>query len=318
MDLGHSENDALNIERNSEDIKDLLEESDFSNVSDETCKKLSENINFSFINEKSCPTLESLTLYNQLVDKYLSDSLLNDDNKKQLKICKERIVNLIKVCESIKKELKNEINGSGFRNSVKEYAKDYSEEIAKKVAKDVAKDVAKNEMTNRTLTIMGVFSAIITIIITIVVTSTSWLSHPSNVQVVTAFVIPSAIAVMSISILLFVIFLHNNIVDFNGNPTNKQRPHIAGMVIFFAFLIVLGTTLFLLVSSVLKSEEHQVDEIYVIEQSNYSVVENINSNGEIKQYFRIEHENAFFEFIYDDSLLHNGNLFFCKTHNRLE
>lgn len=197
-------------------------------------------------------------------------------------------------------------------------------EIERK-AKLVQEQIDNSEHTilSHVLTLMGIFSAIITIILSVIITSSSWINNADKSDAVVAFVVPNAVALLAVTLLLSLIFVHNhrNRIE---NKTIKQRiwDVIKSIVLHsIIIVIILGTLISAICLSFVKdaSKSHTS---YILSQGEYVIVEGASDSADgtddSNLYFEFDFEDKHYSIEYDEDLLHNGNLYFCAEHEILE
>ncbi len=201
------------------------------------------------------------------------------------------------------------------------------EEIERK-AKFVQEQIDNSEHTilSHVLTLMGIFSAIITIILSVIITSSSWINNSDKADAVVAFVVPNAVALMSVTLLLSLIFAHNrqNRIDSAAKNNEPNAIEIFKSVVFYAIIIIiiLGT----IISSICLSFAKDCSDphiIYILSPGEYNVVEKIITSDSIEKnekqpFYEFTFEDKLYHFEYDEKLKHGTKLYFCEKHEALE
>lgn len=224
----------------------------------------------------------------------------------------------IKKADELNKNTDEKIKKQG--DKIKEYdnkIKEYDDKIYS----------LESRLISNVLTIMGVFSAIITIIMSVVATSSSWLKDAQNASAILAFVIPSAVVVLSMSILLGFVFYQkeksNVIKTITDFDTNEQTKKILKKSKFFFYLTIIFAVVaigFSIVYSSINLSKTSVHSRYIISQGIYVIKEVQNDENPENKSIIIEFEfnQKNYVFPYDESLIHGGKIFFCEEHNMLE
>ena len=253
-------------------------------------------------NEKSLFILRVTNVLSNLTNWYLSTK--ENATKKQLDDYEKRA-----------DEIKENLDTIG--NSFAEKKKELDEKI----------NSLEQRITTNVLTIMGVFAAIITIIMSVVATSSSWLKDAQNASAILAFVIPSAVVVLSMSILLGFVFYQkeksNVIKTITDFDTNEQTKKILKKSKFFFYLTIIFAVVaigFSIVYSSINLSKTSVHSRYVLSQGMYVIKEVQNNENPENKSIIIEFEfnQKNYVFPYDESLIHSGKIFFCEDHNMLE
>lgn len=194
------------------------------------------------------------------------------------------------------------------------------------------KDSERN-LTSHVLSIMGVFSAIITIILSVIITSSSWLNNANGASAILAFVVPNLVTLLAVFVLLSLIFfyLHRDTSE-SGEKCAQQKRSRAFTLTIAGILISVIMCCWLCLSSITQSPDHVR---YIIPSEQYKIVDysTDSSNetdcthetdcdchiaGSNTSYFEFIFNGIPFKFEYNESLLHDGNLYFCTEHNTLE
>lgn len=231
-----------------------------------------------------------------------------------------------------------------------------------KVTKKI-KQLEKDTMDSH-IAILGVYSAIITIVMSIVVTSSSWLNNADGASAIFAFVIPSAIVILSIAVLFLFIFLYRKDIPYiseiqysekdmseskdvkeeqetDEKYKNKEKQKVKikirkkcknekniqkqenrkRMAIFIGVIILVSASITVLTYSALKyiMPSENSHQRYIIKQSQYSVTDEYDYEANCKrQYFEFNNEGKNHQFAFNEKFIHDGNLYYCDDHNRLE
>lgn len=213
---------------------------------------------------------------------------------------------------------------SNINNHINTRYKNFEKSVDGKV-EEAVKNI-EPQLMSTILTVMGVFSAIITIIMSVVITSSSWLNNADGASALIAFVIPNLVTVISIVVLLGIVFSRkDNLVivparDWESpklveKQLKKSKRFMFGAII----LIVIFITLVLAYSFYeLKTQDHPHTR-YILSPEMYECVEiNNEETNETIVLIEFELNNNSYQIEYDDSYFHNGNLYFCEEHQRLE
>ena len=173
----------------------------------------------------------------------------------------------------------------------------------------------EHDMLTHVLTLMGVFSAVITIFMSLVITSTAWLNNADGASAVLAFVVPSAVAVVAVASLLLIIFVYHNATTGSDNHPIKVSPAYIVLIVFFAILA--GSLVHISTSY---SQKCTPDHIHtILTESDYRIGVEPKPDGSIVNVylqFTLDGKNYWFD--YNEEYIHNGNLYFCQEHKRLE
>ena len=226
-------------------------------------------------------------------------------------------------------EAKREIQAvaESTKTQIQEATQSAKDQIAKSTKTQIQKATqsAKDQMLRtaheqehraltHVMTLMGVFSAIITIVMSLVSTSASWLNNANGASAMLAFLVPTAVGVFSVSALLLIVYGYNTISVSSTEGYQKKRGRYIG---FFAapvvVMVVFGVLLGIAVSHH-TSEESQVLHLrYALSPGQYDTVE---QDGTYCYSFEIEGKPYVFEC--NDTYPHDGILYYCSEHNKLE
>ena len=214
-------------------------------------------------------------------------------------------------------------------NTIEDYTKK-KEKITKEV-KLFEKRInnAEHDILSHVLSLMGIFTAIITIILSVIVTSSSWLNNADMSDAVIAFVVPNAIALCAVSLLLTLIFRQNRRrqIDTYGSKETPQDKESAKSVIVISIVAFVMTAMIICaVCLYLANQTPNPHVIYVLSPGEYRVAEKVVTpvpdDGSVEEekrpYFEFTFEDKLYRFEYDESYLHDGNLYFCEKHCTLE
>lgn len=231
-----------------------------------------------------------------------------------------------------------------------------------KVTKKI-KQLEKDTMDSH-IAILGVYSAIITIVMSIVVTSSSWLNNADGASAIFAFIIPSAIVILSIAVLFLFIFLYRKDIPYisaiqysekdmpkstdvkegqetdraandgkiqntQNDPKRKRKKekniqkqeNRKRVAIMISVIIIVAASITVLTYSALKyiMPSENSHQRYIIKQSQYSVTDEYDYEANCKrQYFEFNNEGKNHQFAFNEKFIHDGNLYYCDDHNRLE
>ena len=302
-----------------------------------------EGINaFRFSGVSAIETLEAYRSYAYIIKgRILSNEfkeLSSNDSRREKTILHSRLNVII---DHISSSL--EINGllneqtEYITNTINKAKKELSDQkkAIEKEAKLVQKQIDKSEHTilSHVLSIMGVFSAIITIILSVIITSSSWLNNANGASAIIAFVVPNLVTLLAVFVLLSLVFfyLHRDTSD-SGEKCAQQKRSRAFTLTIAGILISVIMCCWLCLSSITQSPDHAR---YIIPSEQYKIVDysTDSSNetdcthetdcdchiaGSNTSYFEFIFNGIPFKFEYNESLLHDGNLYFCTEHNSLE
>ena len=195
---------------------------------------------------------------------------------------------------------------------------------------------SEHTILTHVLTLMGIFSAIITIIMSVVVTSTSWLNNADGATAIFAFAIPNSVVLLSVIVLVFLIYLYNNMGEparkkeqvnrilNNGTLPGKNIPKTSIVVISVILVIIITLSVVLAwLAATYTSPGRNPHMRYIITPSEYTVIKegecepNCRSN-DYQRYFNFDFEGINYRFLYDETYIHDGNLYYCSEHNQLE
>lgn len=202
------------------------------------------------------------------------------------------------------------------------YQKTEIEKKAKLVQEQI--DNSEHTILSHVLTLMGIFSAIITIILSVIITSSSWINNSDKADAVVAFVVPNAVALMAVTLLLSLIFAHNHRNRIEAKTTKQNIWDILKSILFYMIIIVI--VLATIISSIclsLAEESSQSHILYILSPGEYIVKEEIITPSgageeEKKTFFKFSIGDKPYLVEYDESYLHDGNLYFCEKHCTLE
>lgn len=222
-------------------------------------------------------------------------------------------------------EAKNQM--SEIKTKISDEVKAFEDTVAEETQSAI-KEIQPQLMTI-VLTLMGVFSAIITIVMSVVITSNSWLNNASNASAILAFIIPNLVVIFAIIVLLRLVFNKTETVkvvpvkdcdDWNiSRLVEKDLKKSKRLMKFTVFLILFLTTILISISLICIKKDNVPHKRYVLTQETYSIVEIEESTTNKKQIlieFNINQNN--YQFQYDEDYFHDGFLYFCEEHNRLE
>ena len=293
---------------------------------------------FKFSGISAIETLETYRSYAYIIKgRILSNEIkeLSGNDKRREKSILHARLNI--VIDHITSSL--EINGllneqtAYITDTIDKAKKELSEQRQKidKKAEIVQDQIDNSEHTilSHVLTLMGIFSAIITIILSVIITSSSWINNADKADAVVAFVVPNAVALMAVSLLLSLIFLHNRRNRINTNPAKHSVLDICKSVVCYSIIIVV--ILATIISSISLSIKSDIDPnpihtLYILSSGEYRTQYEVITPGsaddsveEQKQtYFEFTFEDKLYRFEYDESYLHDGSLYFCEKHETLE
>lgn len=219
------------------------------------------------------------------------------------------------------------------------------DQILRKYKKRI--DEFESKILSHVLSIMGVFSAIITIILSLITTTSSWINNSTQSDMVLAFIVPNGVAIVAVFALMILVYYFVNYhksVDSDddkekqnnkdGDKKEDQKKKEKHKPIYIMLsVIVLISALLLSVYIVTQNIKSPVHVRYIIPSTQYEVKEdtevsshkcphnaecNCKSVQEIKNHFEFTFEDKLYRFEYDESYLHDGNLYFCEKHCALE
>lgn len=190
-----------------------------------------------------------------------------------------------------------------------------------------ATDSIEPQLITTTLTLMGVFSAIITIIMSVVITSSSWLNNADGASAVVAFIVPSLVVAFSIAVLLGVVFTRRggNYIIVSGNNWNHESVANEALkkVQRTQKCTVIFIVIFTLVSLVIAICEIRCNDKphmrYVLAENMYECIEiedDLSDETSCVIEFTFNEKN--YRFMYNERYFHDGLIYFCEEHNRLE
>ena len=214
---------------------------------------------------------------------------------------------------------------SNINNHINTRYKTFEKSVDGKV--DQAVKNIEPQLMSTILTVMGVFTAIISIVMSVIVTSSSWLNNANGASAIIAFIVPSLVAVTSMSVLLFIVFSRKkeNIIVILGrdwdapNIVTKsvKRSKIYAWISVVALILCLIGVLFISAKEAKNSVEPHVR--YIIKEEMYKIVTDESEESdkfEIKIEFDFDGENL--SIPYDEKYIHDGVLHYCSEHNQLE
>lgn len=194
-------------------------------------------------------------------------------------------------------------------------------------AQEVQEQIDDSEHTilSHVLTLMGIFTAIITLIISVVITSSSWLNSAHGASAVIAFIVPNLVALIAVFVLTSLIFfyIHRDTQSKDGKCSKHKRSLAFTICIVSLIICVIASCLFCFAG---RDEIINPHILYILSPGEYQVQEEIVTPAdsdagvdEQKEYFyEFIFEDKLYRFEYNESLLHDGNLYFCTEHNTLE
>lgn len=182
------------------------------------------------------------------------------------------------------------------------------------------------------LTVMGVFTAIITIVMSVVITSGSWLNNANGASAIVAFIVPNLVAVTAMVVLLTIVFSRKNekIIVIPGRDWESKNVIEKNLRKSKSYLkISVGALILCLVAMLSISVKEMKNSVephtrYIITEDMYDIniyEFDVKENEEPKEpEVKIE-----FDFVgmnksiaYDEKYIHDGNLYYCEEHDRLE
>lgn len=196
-------------------------------------------------------------------------------------------------------------------------------------------DKYEHEILTHVLTLMGVFTAIITIIMSVVITSSSWLNNASNSSAVLAFIVPNLVTLFAIVVLLSFVYLYTHDHKVPEETTRKSKnkkeklyinvihKHVSYIVIVFSMIVSISLVL---ISVTYRKESNIIHSRIILSPGEYIVKDEIITPASIdgaqpeeqRSFFQFSIEDKTYLVEYDESLTHNGNLYFCQKHGTLE
>ena len=175
----------------------------------------------------------------------------------------------------------------------------------------------EHDMLTHVLTLMGVFSAVITMVMSVIMTSTAWLNNADGASAILAFIIPSAVAVLSVIVLLLLVFLYQNSTTGSVDHPIKSRFTIISLVaLLIICLILTGCLIYVARTYTQKCEPDHTHTI--LTQNDSTVGTETLPDGSTKYYFEFTLDGSNYKLDYDAVYIHNGNLYFCQEHKVLE
>ncbi len=235
----------------------------------------------------------------------------------------------LEILEEVDK-VSNAVNDANAKMAdMKDYLSKTEEDFTNTIqgkAQEAVDRIEPNLMTT-VLTIMGIFTAIITIIMSVVITSNSWLNNANGASAVLAFIVPNIVVISSIILLLNVVFSRKKdriIVvperDWDSSRTVAEIAKKSKRNLICTVCFIVAFTAILVVFSlyeIKKSDEPHMR--YILSPGMYQCTEIINADTE-KTEVVIEFELNQKSYIipYRDSYFHDGNLYFCEEHQKLE
>ena len=206
-------------------------------------------------------------------------------------------------------------------NSEKQFESTIDQKIQAKT------DDIEPQLITTVLTLMGVFSAIITIIMSVVITSNSWLNNANSASAIIAFIIPNLVVAFSITLLLGMIFSRRGgkYIVISGDNWNHEsmansalrkvkRIQVATIILIVVFTgVAIGFSL----SQMRVNDEPHTR--YILSEDMYECVggeENESEEPILEIEFDFNGKN--YRFPYDENYFHDGSIYFCEEHERLE
>ena len=101
----------------------------------------------------------------------------------------------------------------------------------------------------------------------------------------------------------------------------QKRENRKRMAIFIGVIILVAASITVLTYSALKyiMPSENSHQRYIIKQSQYSVTDGYDYEANCKrQYFEFNNEGKNHQFAFNEKFIHDGNLYYCDDHNRLE
>ena len=214
-----------------------------------------------------------------------------------------------------------------INNHLKESENEFDRKLNKKIKTTINK--IEPQLITTVLTLMGVFSAIITIIMSVVITSSSWLNNAEGPSAIIAFIVPNLVVVFSIVILLLVTTSRKNPELVIIPEKNWDRPTLIDKALKKARNTRIGTYIIIVIFTAIlvgyalfnleASDNGKPHLRYVLSQGMYDCVETQDDDEESKTtIIEFEINNKNYIFPYDEQYFHEGKLYFCEEHQRLE
>lgn len=240
--------------------------------------------------------------------------------------CKSFLDNTRVVEDYNAKEVKLEAAITDLQNELVEKKKEIDnslteaqQKVNKKLteAENKMQDSEHNILTH-VLTLMGVFSAVITIIMSVVITATAWLNNADGASAILAFIIPSTVAVFSVVVLLFLVFLYHNATT--GSDTHPIKSKTAKALFIILLVIVAALSGLLVWVATTQTQKCKPDHThYIISSEEYTITKQENSDLDKQDlYLQFKLGEKSYSFLFDEKYVHDGNLYFCKEHQTLE
>lgn len=194
-------------------------------------------------------------------------------------------------------------------------------------AQEVQEQIDDSEHTilSHVLTLMGIFTAIITIVISVVITSSSWLNSANGASAIIAFIVPNLVTLIAVFVLISLIFfyIHRDTHAQEGKCSKHKRSLAFTLCIIGLIICVIVSCLFCFAG---KDEVINPHTIYILSPGEYRTQHEVitpgSANGSIEaqkqSFFEFTFEDKLYRFEYDESYLHDGNLYFCEKHRTLE
>lgn len=206
----------------------------------------------------------------------------------------------------------------------------YQEKIKKEIDKhrdDVKKDLensqtailgkiasSEHESLTNMITLMGVFSAIITIIMSLVLTSSSWLNNADGASALLAFIVPTFIVILAIGFLMMIIYSYNTARLFSDDQQKPKKYYIAFFSILVIIVVVTSLLLWHAISRYTGKESEFIHMRYILSPGEYIIDGSVDED--CRYVFRIDGKEYVFK--YNEMHEHDGSLYYCIEHNKLE
>lgn len=215
------------------------------------------------------------------------------------------------------------------KNSINEYLskseKQFESTIVQKI--QTKTDEIEPQLITTVLTLMGVFTAVITIIMSVVITSSSWLNNANGASAIIAFIVPNLVVAFSITLLLGAIFSRRGgkYIVISGDNWNHESMAIKALrkvrrtqiVTFVLIAVFAGVAItFALLQMKINDEPHTR---FILSEDMYECVE-VEEDGseETIPVIKFDFNGKNYVFQYDESYFHDGSIYFCEEHERLE
>lgn len=250
----------------------------------------------------------------KITDGYFKELKKNDNKKNYLLLRILRIRTSISQYRllSLRSNIENNISQQG-ENTINDFEKSMQDKVD-----NVMQEIEPHLITI-VLTLMGVFSVIITIIMSVVITSSSWLNNSNGASAVVAFIVPNLVVVSSMSVLLGIVFCNKHYITiihdtYNSTEKKAKRFLICTVCFIFAtFIVIVSLSLYEVKSS---GKQHLR---YILSQGMYKCIEVLNDEtNEKERVIEFEVNKTNYILPYDESYFHDGKLYFCAEHNKLE